>query len=124
VQLCFSNGYSSPLSVATMWYSPGTCGGDGGDWETRGWWNLNPGDSVSTNVWTDNRYFCFYAEAWDGAVWGGPYGAQVSIYAFDGCIDIGTSVSDGPDPYFDVGFRLVDAGWWFWTYLSYTVNLT
>ena len=63
------------------------------------------------------------AEAWDGAVWAGPYGAQVSIYAFDGCIDIGTSVSDGPDPYFDVGFRQVDASWWYWTYLSYTVNL-
>jgi Protein of unknown function (DUF1036) len=124
MQLCFQNSYSSPLSVAVMWYSPGTCGGDGGDWETRGWWNLNPGDNVHTNVWTDNRYFCFYAEAWDGAVWAGPYGAEVSIYAFDGCIDIGHSVSDGPSPYFDVGFRLVDAGWWFWTYVTYTVNLT
>lgn len=124
MQVCFQNSYASPLSAAVMWYSPGTCGGEGGDWETRGWWNLNPGDNVHTNVWTDNRYFCFYAEAWDGAVWAGPYGAEVSIYAFDRCIDIGTSVSDGPSPYFDVGFRLIDASWWFWTYVTYTVNLT
>ena len=124
MQLCFQNSYSSPVWVSVMWYSPGTCGGEGGDWETRGWWQVNPGNTVTTNVSTDNRYFCFYAEAGDGAVWGGPYSAQVSIYAFDGCVDIGTSVSDGPDPYFDVGFQLIDAGWWYWTYSSYTVNLT
>ena len=124
MQLCFSNGYSSPLSVAVMWYSPDTCGGDGGNWETRGWWNLNPGDNVTTNVSTDNEYFYFYAEAWDGAcVGGGPYGAQVSIYAFDGCIDIGTIVQDGDNPYFDVGFQQVDAGFGP-GHSSYTVNLT
>jgi hypothetical protein len=42
--------------------------------------------------------------------------AEVSVDAFDGCINIGHAVSDGPSPYFDVGFRLEDAGWWFWTY--------
>ncbi len=106
-----------------MWYSPGTCGGDGGDWETRGWWNLNPGANVHTNVWTDNRYFCYLRRGLGRSKWAGPYGAEVSINAFDGCIDIGTSVSDGPSPYFDVGFRLVDAGWWFLTDITYTINL-
>ena len=124
MQLRFQNSHGAGVSTALMWYNPDTCGGEGGDWETRGWWNLNPGDSVTTNVSTGNRYFAFYAEGWDGAVWAGPYSAQVSIYAFDGCIDLATSVSDGPNPYFFVGFRLVDAGIWYWTYNSYTVNLT
>jgi hypothetical protein len=122
MQLCFTNSYSSPVSVSVMWYSPDTCGGVG-DWDVRGWWNLNPGDTVHTNVWTYNRYFCFYAEAWDGAVWAGPYGAGVSIDAFDKCIGLGEVVSEGPQPFFDVGFRLVDASWWFWIYWTYTVNL-
>jgi hypothetical protein len=128
LQLCFKNSHSALVSVAVMWYSPGTCGGEGGDWETRGWWNIAPGHSVGTNVWTSNRYFAFFAEGQDGAVWTGPVGppggAEVSIDAFDRCIDIGTSVSDGPSPFFNVGFRLVDAGWWSWSYLTYTVNLT
>jgi hypothetical protein len=123
MQLCFQNNYGTPVSIAVMWYDTGACGGDGGDWATRGWWNLNPGDSVHTNVWTANRYFCFYAEAQDGAVWAGPYVAEVMNNAFDGCINIGHSVSDGPNPYYDVGFRLEDAGWWFWSYVTYTVNL-
>jgi hypothetical protein len=124
MQLRFRNNHHSPVSTALMWYSPGTCGGEGGNWETRGWWNLFPGSNVTTNVGTGNRYFCFYAEAWDGAVWAGPYVTEVSIYAFDRCYNIGTSVSDGPSPYFYVGFRLVDAGFWYWTYSTYTVNLT
>lgn len=123
MQLRFKNSYHSPVWVSVMWYSPDACGGDGAPWETRGWWHANPGATVTTNVSTGNRYFCFYAEAANGAVWGGPYGAQVSVNAYDGCIDVATIVDDGPSPYFNVGFRLVDAGWWHWSYSSYTVNL-
>jgi len=123
MQVCFKNNYSSPVAAAVMWYSAGTCGGDGGDWETRGWWNLNPGDSVNTNVWTDNRNFCIYAEAQDGTVWAGPYTTQVSMDSFDGCVGLAVSVSDGPNPYYDAGFLLEDAGSLFWTYITYTVNL-
>jgi uncharacterized membrane protein len=120
MQLCFTNSYTSPLSVAVMWYTPGSSCPD--DWQARGWWNLNPGDTVATNVWTYNRYFCFYAEAWDGAMWAGPYPADVYYSAFDKCAYIGEVDSEGYSPP-QVGMRLVDAGWWFWLYVTYTVNL-
>lgn len=119
MQLCFQNNYSSPLSVAVMWYSPSDCGVDGGNWATEGWWNLNPGDGVHTDVWTDNRYFCFYAEAEDGAVWGGDYGPVYATYqAFQGCVDIANTQDN-----LILGMALIDAGWWFWSYVTYTVNL-
>jgi|KBSMisStandDraft_5_1062788.scaffolds.fasta_scaffold597703_1 hypothetical protein len=123
MQLCFQNSHGSPLSTAVMWYNPGACGGDGGNWETRGWWKVDPGDTVHTNVWTDNRYFCFYAEAEDGRFWSGQFVTEISIYAFDGCYAIAHAVFDTPSPYFDVGMRLVDTGWWSWAYVTYTVNL-
>src|SRR5664280_2303568 len=60
MQVRFQNNYSSPLSVAVMWWDPDGCGDDG-NWGTRGWWNLDPGQSVGTNVWTANRYFYLWA---------------------------------------------------------------
>ncbi|WP_255498396.1 DUF1036 domain-containing protein [Nakamurella sp. PAMC28650] len=117
MQLCFQNNYSSPLSVAVMWWNPDGCG-DYGNWGTRGWWNLNPGETVHTDVWTANRYFYFYAEAWDGGVWSGPYGAQVPYESFDSCAGIGSTADHV------VGMREVDAGWWFWSYATYTVGLS
>ena len=62
-----------------MWYDTNTCGGDGGNWATKGWWNLSPGQETHTDVWTANRYFYFYAEAEDGAVWNGPYGPWTGL---------------------------------------------
>lgn len=119
MQLCFQNNYSSPVWVAVMWWSPDLCGGDGGNWATAGWWGLNPGDSVCTDVWTDNEYFYFYAEADDGAVWAGPYGPVYATYqAFQGCINIGST-----QDYLQLGMLQVDAGWWYWAYFTYTVNL-
>ena len=124
MQLCFRNSYTSPVWVAVGWYDPSGCAGDAGEWGKRGWWQVNPGSTVTTNVSTSNENFYFYAEAQDGTVWGGPLVAQVSIYAFDGCLYLATSQSSGPSPYFDVGFQLVDAGFWYWTYSTYTVDLT
>jgi hypothetical protein len=119
MQLCFQNNYSSPLWVAVMWWNPDSCGGDGGNWSTEGWWNLNPGDNVNTGVGTNNRYFYFYAEAEDGAVWGGDYGPVDATYqAFQGCVGIGSSRDN-----LSIGMRQEDAGWWVWAYFSYTVNL-
>jgi hypothetical protein len=118
MQVRFQNNYSSPLSVAVMWWDPDGCGSDG-NWGTRGWWNLDPGQSVGTNVWTANRYFYFYAEAWDGAVWSGPYGpVYASDAAFDSCIEIGSTADN-----LLLGMAEVDAGWWSWSYVTYTVNL-
>jgi hypothetical protein len=117
MQLCFQNNYSSPLSVAVMWYNPGECG-DYGNWSTEGWWNLNPGENVHTDVWTDNRYFCYYAEAENGAVWGGNYGPVYANWnGFYSCQEIGNTQD------FTIGMREIDAGWWFWSYVTYTVNL-
>jgi hypothetical protein len=118
MQLCFENSHSSRLWVAVMWYDPSGCG-DYGNWATRGWWNIDPGETVHTNVWTANRYFCFYAEAEDGTVWGGPYGPAYCTYrAFDSCVNIGSTAD-----YLRLGMREVDAGWWHWAYITYTVNL-
>jgi hypothetical protein len=102
-----------------MWYDTDACGGEGGNWATEGWWNLNPGDSVHTDVWTDNRYFYFYAEAEDGAVWGGDYGPVYTTYqAFQGCVGSGNT-----QDYLMLGMAQVDTSWWFWSYITYTVNL-
>lgn len=120
MQLRFKNDFSSPLAVAVMFYDPIGCGSD---WRLRGWWNVDPGKTVHTDVWTDNRYFCFYAEAWDGSIWAGPYVGEVDNGAFNRCTDVGIVTSDGRSPYYDVGFRLEDAGSWFWTYASYTISL-
>jgi len=118
MQLRFHNQHSSPLSVAVMWWNPDGCRDDG-NWGTRGWWNLQRGDTVGTNVWTLNRYFYFYAEGWDGTVWAGQYGpVMCSEHAFDRCLDIGSSGDD-----MALGMREVDAGFWSWSYVTFTVNL-
>jgi hypothetical protein len=119
MQLCFKNNYSSPLSVAVMWYDTSDCGGEGGNWANKGWWNLNPGETVHTDVWTANRYFYFYAEAEDGSVWGGDYGPVYCTYqAFQGCLLIANT-----QDFLMLGMAQVDAGWWSWSYITYTVNL-
>lgn len=116
MQICFRNSYSSPLSAAVMWYDPDNCGGDGGGWGTSGWWNLDPGQSVATNVYTSDGNFAVYAEAEDGAVWGGPYGpVDCSAQAFQGCVDIGNT-----NDTLSLGMRLIQAG--SGSYSSCTVN--
>src|SRR5579871_222500 len=118
MQLCFHNSYSSPLWVAVMWYNPGPCGGEGGNWATAGWWQVDPGGTVHTDVWTANRYFYIYAEAEDGAVWGGDYGpVYATNQAFQGCLNIANSQE------FPIGMAQIDAGWWFWSYITYTMTL-
>ena len=74
IQIGLLNNYSSYMSVALMWYDPAACSGDGGNWATGGWWNLNPGQTGFTNIFMSSRYFAYYAEAVDGAVWDGLYG--------------------------------------------------
>ena len=121
MQLSFKNNYSSTLSVAVMWFDNSSrgCGGDGGNWGTKGWWNINPGDTVHTDVWTANRYFCFYAEAEDGTIWGGDYGPVSATYeAFQGCVGSGSS-----EDTLSLGMALVDAGSAYWLYINFTLNL-
>lgn len=106
MQLCFQNGYSSRIYVAVNWYSPDTCSGEGGDWETRGWWGIDPGATRHTNVHTSDDWFYWYAEAEDGEHWSGSFTTEVNAQdAFDSCLGIGHSTSDGPQEWEDVGFR-------------------
>jgi hypothetical protein len=52
-------------------------------------------------------------------VWNGPYGPVDGTYqAFQGCVGIGSTADN-----VSVGVQQVDAGWWFWSYVTYTVSL-
>jgi uncharacterized membrane protein len=105
--LAMCNGYPVHLYVAIMFYSPETCGGDGGDFETMGWWSVAPGScaNVYANDLEDlNRYWYYYAEADDGAVWAGPWRAYVTDEAFNGCYGKGIST------WYRVGMRELDIG--------------
>lgn len=118
MQLCFQNDYRETVWIAVMWWDPDGCGQDG-NWGTRGWWGVDPGQGVSTNVWTGNRYFYMYAEAADGARWTGPYGpVDASDAAFDSCVDIGSSADN-----LQLGMQEIDAGWWHWADATCTVSL-
>lgn len=104
--LVLCNAYTTRIHTAIMFYSPDTCGSDG-DFETMGWWNLDPGScaTVYGNDLEDlNRYWYCYAEADDGAVWAGPYIADIPLGAFDSCIGLGTS------PGRRIGYRELDIG--------------
>lgn len=50
----------------------------------------------------------YYAEAVDGAFWAGPFVANVSNNKFQKCSCLGVIVSNGPQPYYDVGMRELD----------------
>src|ERR1700685_3284723 len=107
MQICFQNSYSALISVAVMYYDSNACTGDPPfGWATAGWWNLNPGQSVATNVHTSDGNFAFFAEAEDGAVWGGAYGPVAATpQPFQGCAGDGSSNDS-----LSLGMRLVQAG--------------
>src|SRR3982750_4126136 len=67
--LAFFNKHPAPVSLCLLWYNR-DCG-SANPWRKSGWWNLglNQGVEVlSGNL--NNRYYYFYAEAWDGSTWG------------------------------------------------------
>jgi uncharacterized membrane protein len=110
----FRNGTGKTIWVAIMRYDRDRCGGYG-DWETKGWWRLSPGE-VKQAFSTSSRYAAYYAKADDGTQWTGDRG-PVYLYhdAFDSCINIGSSAA-----YATVNMRLIDlngAG------LFHTINL-
>ena len=115
--LGFQNSYPSKVWIAIMYYNPERCR-ELGDWDTEGWWGLEPGHGEFV-VDTANRYVCFYAEADDGAIWSGPYG-PVRLYwnAFETCW-----LTLPSPPYETVGMRLVDLGSSPWDSFFYVVNL-
>ncbi len=109
--LTLCNGYPTPISTAIMFYSPDTCGGEG-NFQMAGWWNIDPGTCAL--VYADdledlNRYWYYYADAEDGAVWSGPYGASVPFYAFNQCYGIGVIIENNHEEV-AIGFRELDIG--------------
>jgi Protein of unknown function (DUF1036) len=117
--LAFQNNYSQPLSVAIMDYDTDACGGEGGDWATHGWWNLNPGES-QTVLWTTNQYAYFYAEAVDGTWWGDSNGPGVYVHPeqFDSCYNIGAT-----GDWYIINMAQADVGWPPVAPFTHTVNL-
>ena len=103
--LSFTNGYSRLVSVTVKWYHP-NCP-DGGDWEKKGWWNINPGNTahvLDLDLDETNRYYYYYAESVDGHTWSGAYFTDVPNEAFDWCENTGSSTSRS------LGFRELDIG--------------
>jgi len=108
----FTNLYPSKIYVAYMRLDE-ICGADCGDpWDVLGWINLEPNQSQTRPNPTNNRWFYYYAEADDGSFWAGDFVAEVSQERFDKCTCIGVSVSDGPNPWHDIGMRELDLGTW------------
>lgn len=109
--LTLCNRYTSRIYTSICFYSPETCGGDGQNFETMGWWALNPGQCalVYANDLEDlNRYWYYYATADDGSVWSGPYNTSVTVAAFDGCY--GTGVGGASSEFIGIGYRELDIG--------------
>jgi uncharacterized membrane protein len=102
------NAYPKGVWVAIMYYAP-DC--EYGEWIKKGWWRLTPGQCkivYGGDLADLNRYYCFYAEADDGAVWAGPYKRFVPYQAFSWCEWIACSHSDGSPCGYTAGYRLLD----------------
>jgi hypothetical protein len=107
-ELSFTNFYQHTIFVAYM-RRDFVCQADCGEpWDVLGWIRLEPGETKFRNNPTNNQFLYYYAEAVDGALWAGPYLAEVSNEKFSKCSCLGVSVSHGPQPYYDVGMRELD----------------
>jgi uncharacterized membrane protein len=116
--LAFCNHSPGPVWLAYMFWSPDTCGGEGGDWQTIGWFAIAPGScsTVYANNLNDvnNRFWYYYAENADRSiVWAGPVEVHVPNEAFNKCRGIATSAER------TVFYRQIDVG----NYNDVTVNI-
>lgn len=106
----FTNSHGKKIYVAYMRLDY-NCQNECGDpWDVLGWISLDPGQTQSRSNPTENKWFYYYAEDVDGAVWAGPYVAEVTQARFEKCTCLGVSVvnGDSTNPYDDVGFRELD----------------
>ncbi len=115
--LAFCNHFHEEVWVAYMFYSPGTCGGEG-NFQTIGWYAMAPGQCVTVyaNSLGDvhNANWYYYAESASGTVWNGPVQVYVTNTPFNHCFGVGTSQSR------IVGYRLLNVG----SNSSFTLTLT
>jgi hypothetical protein len=107
-QVRFTNSYGHRIFVAYMRRDFDCLNECGEPWDVLGWIRLEPGEVKYRANPTSNQWFYYYAEAVDGAVWTGPYPAEVSDQKFSKCTCLGVIVSHGPQPYYDVGMRELD----------------
>ena len=115
----FQNSYRTTVWVVGIFYDPPDCTGYG-NWMIRGWWEIEPGQTVAAFEST-NQYAGYYAEAADGSYWAGSYGPYlVTNSVISLCYD-----NRPAPPNFAVGMRLINANppWWA-AWWNYTVNLT
>ena len=104
----FTNSYGKKIFVAYM-RRDFSCQSECGDmWDVLGWINLDPGETESRDNPTTNRWFYYHAEASDGAVWAGPFPAEVEQPKFEKCTCLGVIFNDGTNPWHTVGFRELD----------------
>ena len=106
-QVNFTNFYSAQLFVAYMRLDYNCQNECGEPWDVLGWISLQPGDTQTRDNPTNNQYYYYYAEAVDGALWSGPFPAEVSNDVFEKCTCLGVTVQNGPptNPYYTVGFQ-------------------
>jgi uncharacterized membrane protein len=105
--LRFVNGYRTTIWTMVEWYHPGCRDGEDylGEWEKAGWWKIDPGGSAVVfggDVSDVNRYWYYFANAADGAVWAGPFGERVPLQAFQWCEKIAGTNSR------EIGMRELD----------------
>ena len=102
------NSHPAGIWAAISFHSPEACGGEGGDWQSIGWYRVESGACtvVYGNDLADvNRFWYYYAESDDGRVWKGDYNTYVKDPdSFNICEGIGSTA------YTTVGFRQIDVG--------------
>lgn len=110
----FCNQYSTTIWVMFEWHHA-NCS-DGGDWEKKGWWRIEPGQTAVAyggDLADLNACSYYYAHAADGREWAGPFAEYVPPRVFDWCTN--TSSTDSRR----VGMREKCTG----NFNNYTVNL-
>jgi hypothetical protein len=81
----FRNSYSSRIFVAYQRKNPACTALCGEPWDVLGWINLAPGQTQTRANPTGSRWYYYYAEAEDGAIWDGAWGGDVLDVAFQKC---------------------------------------
>ena len=106
----FRNSTSHTISVAYMRRDFNCRDECGAPWDVLGWINLDPGQSQTRANDTNNRWYYYYAEANDGAIWAGGFIAEVTNAQFEKCTCLGVIQQNGPatNPYHNVGMRELD----------------
>jgi hypothetical protein len=109
-EVTFTNSTEAKVYVAYMRLDYDNCSVCEDPWDVLGWINLDPGETETRPNSTKNRWFYYYAEGENGAVWSGPYVAEVKQTRFRKCKCVGVIIVNGSstNPYHDVGFRELD----------------